>query len=257
MRGKMKPAPLALFVVALLPLAAAAQTVEKQADGVIVRPADAKAADVRLQLVNDTIVRVSADPDGDFQRSRSLMRVPVQGTPAFEVSQTAEAVRLKARGISAEVALADGQVRFFDAEGKPLVEETAGSRTFTPFQAEGRQLYSVRQRFVSPDNESFYGTGLHQQGWMDLKGRDVELLQHNIDKAIPFVQSSRNYGILWDNNSITRFGDPRGLRPLGETLVLRDAKGKPGALTARYSIDGKEKVVRREEQINYQYIKDL
>lgn len=260
MRGQMKPAPLALLVAALLPLAATqavAQTLEKQADGVIVRPADAKAADVRLQLVNDSIVRVSADPDGDFQRSRSLMRVPVQGTPAFEISQTADAVRLKAKGISAEVALADGQVRFFDADGKPLVEETAGARSFTPFQAEGRQLYSVRQRFVSPDDESFYGTGLHQQGWMDLKGRDVELLQHNIDNAIPFVQSSRRYAILWDNNSITRFGDPRGLRPLGETLVLRDADGKPGALTARYSIDGQEKVVRREEQINYQYIKDL
>ena len=103
MRGQMKPAPLALLVAALLPLAAAqavAQTLEKQADGVIVRPADAKAADVRLQLVNDSIVRVSADPDGDFQRSRSLMRVPVQGTPAFEISQTADAVRLKAKGIT-------------------------------------------------------------------------------------------------------------------------------------------------------------
>jgi len=35
---------------------------------------------------------------------------------------------------------------------------------------------------------------------MDLKGRDIELLQHNIDKAIPYLVSSRGYGILWDNN---------------------------------------------------------
>ncbi len=257
MKVSMKPAGLLVLVAGLLPLLAAAQTVERQADGVIVRPADAKAAGVRLQVVNDRIVRVSADLDGDFKRSASLMRVPVQGTPKFEVSQTADAVRLAAAGITAEVSLASGQVRFFDAAGKPLVEEVAGAREFTPFQAEGRPLVSVRQRFVSPDDESFYGTGLHQQGWMDLKGRDVELLQHNIDNAIPFVQSSRHYGILWDNNSITRFGDPRGLRPLDESLVLRDAKGKTGALTARYSIDGKEKVVRRESQINYQYIKDL
>ena len=30
-----------------------------------------------------------------------------------------------------------------------------------------------------------------------------------MDVAIPFVVSTRNYGILWDNNSITRFGNPK------------------------------------------------
>ena len=38
-----------VLALALLPAMAMAQTVEKQADGVIVRPADARAADVRLQ----------------------------------------------------------------------------------------------------------------------------------------------------------------------------------------------------------------
>src|SRR5262245_44452603 len=108
MRGQTKPAQLAILVAALLPLTAAqtaaAQTVERQADGVIVRPADGKAADVRLQVISDRIVRVSADTDGDFQRSRSLMRVPVQGTPKFEVSQDAGAVRVVAADITAEVA---------------------------------------------------------------------------------------------------------------------------------------------------------
>jgi alpha-D-xyloside xylohydrolase len=43
---------------------------------------------------------------------------------------------------------------------------------------------------------------------MNYNGEDVELAQHNMDVAIPFVVSTRNYGLLWDNNSITRFGDP-------------------------------------------------
>lgn len=243
---------------ATLPWAAAAQTVERQADGVIVRPADAAAADVRLQLVGDRIVRVSADPDGDFQRSPSLMRAPAAvPAGAFQVEEGEGKVRLKAAGIAAEVALDDGQVSFFDAAGKPLLAEADGARTFEAVEFEGKPYYSLRQRFQSPDDEAFYGTGLHQQGWMNLKGRDVELLQHNIDNAIPYLVSSRNYGILWDNNSITRYGDPRGLRPLQESLVVYDAQGKPGALTATYSIDGKARVVRREAEIDYQYIKDL
>ena len=189
-----------LLALALLPAMAAAQTVEQQSDGVIVRPADAKAADVRLQLVNDRIIRVSADLDGDFARSASLMRVPVSGTPTFTVVAGKDSVRLQAAGIAAEVSLSDGQVTFFDKAGKPLVAEVDGAREFTATTFEGTPYYSVRQRFQSHDDEGLYGTGLHQQGWMNLKGRDVELLMHNIDKAIPYLLSSRHYGILWDNN---------------------------------------------------------
>ena len=245
-------------VAALVPMQALAQSVERQADGVIVRPADTQAADVRLQLVSDRIVRVSADVDGDFQRSPSLMRAEAPSAPpAFEVEQEEGRVRVKASGIAAEVSLGDGSVSFFDANGKPLLAERPGAREFQPATFDGRDYYSVRQRFQSPQDEALYGTGLHQQGWMNLKGRDVELLQHNIDKAIPYLVSTRNYGILWDNNSITRYGDPKGLRPLQESLRVYDAKGRPGGFTATYSIDGKVRVQRREAEINYQYIKDL
>ncbi|MBP8098784.1 MAG: DUF5110 domain-containing protein, partial [Arenimonas sp.] len=51
-------------------------------------------------------------------------------------------------------------------------------------------------------------------------------------------------------------GDPRGLRPLPETLDLMDADGKPGALTAIYSIDGKQALRRREREVNYQFRSD-
>lgn len=228
---------------------------EKTARGVVVRPADAQAADVRVEVVREGILRVTADPDGDFARTPSLMRVDAGAPPAFTVERADDSVKLATQGISAEVSLADGRVRFFDAAGKPLLSERA--RSFVPAKFEGKDYLSVRQRFESADDEAFYGTGLHQQGWMNLKGRDVELLQHNIDKAIPYLMSTRGYGILWDNNSITRYGDPRGLQPLDATLDLFDASGKPGALTARYSVNGKQAVERREREVNYQYIKDL
>ena len=157
-----------VLALALFPALAMAQTVEKQADGVIVRPADAKAADVRLQLVNDHIVRVSADLDGDFARSASLMRVPVTGSPTFELVEGKDSVRLQAAGIAAEVSLRDGQVRFFDKVGKPLVAEVDGAREFEATTFEGTPYYSVRQRFESQEGEGQYGTGLHQQGWMNL-----------------------------------------------------------------------------------------
>ncbi len=238
--------------------AAASKSWEQSGDAVTVRPTAEGAADVRLEVVGDHIIRVTAAPDGKFERSPSLMRVERSGdAPKFEVSEADGKVRIKAAGVSAEVSTSDGQVAFFDAAGKPLVSEVAGARTFQAVEFEGKPYFSVRQRFQSPDDEAFYGTGLHQQGWMNLKGRDVELLQHNIDNAIPFLVSSRNYGILWDNNSITRYGDPRGLRQIGESFTLYDKDGVEGALTATYSIGGETKVARREEKIDYQYISGL
>jgi alpha-D-xyloside xylohydrolase len=183
----------------------AAQSYEKTDNGVIVRPSDEGAAAVRLQVVTDGIIRVSADPDGDFERSPSLMRVGDDASAAkFDVASTDGKLRLSTAEVTAEVSLQNGQVSFLDKQGKPMLSEVAGGRSFAPLEVEGTSYLSVRQRFESPDDEAIYGFGQHQQGWMNQKGRDVELLQHNIDMAVPFLVSNRNYGLLWDNNSITR-----------------------------------------------------
>ncbi|MDH7453814.1 glycoside hydrolase family 31 protein [Luteimonas composti] len=246
------------LAVSLAGCAAQASHWERAGDDVIVRPTAGGAAAVRLQVVSDGIIRVTADPAARFERSQSLMRVDAPApAPAFEVTEGQGKLRVTARGISAEVGLADGRVAFFDVDGKPLLAEVAGGRSFEPVEFDGRPYASIRQRFESSADEGLYGTGLHQQGWMDLKGRDVELLQHNIDNGIPYLVSSRGYGILWDNNSITRYGDPRGLRQIGEVVALYDKDGVEGALTATYSIDGEVKLVRREEKIDYQFIAGL
>src|SRR5690606_27106461 len=68
--------------------AQAATSWERIDDGLVVRPSADGAADVRLQVVSDRIIRVTADPDGDFARSRSLMRVEREGAvPQFEASE--------------------------------------------------------------------------------------------------------------------------------------------------------------------------
>ncbi|KGT82839.1 alpha-xylosidase, partial [Xanthomonas vasicola] len=194
--------------LALLASAAHAQEVRKAADGVTVVPSAKGAASVRLQVVDSGIIRVSADPDGDFARSPSLMRVPVQGDGAFQVAEQGDSVQLKTGKVTATVSTVDGHVSFADANGKPVLSEVAGGRSFAPLKVEGKQYLSVRQRFQSPDDEALYGFGQHQQGWMNQKGRNIELQQNNIDMAVPYLVSSRNYGLLWDNNSITRLGDP-------------------------------------------------
>jgi alpha-D-xyloside xylohydrolase len=88
----------------------------------------------------------------------------------------------------------------------------------------------VRQEWAPAADESLYGLGQQQFGLADLKGYDLDLWQRNSVVVVPFLVSSRGYGILWDNTSFTRFGD---LRPFAAipAKCLRDAAGKAGGLT--------------------------
>lgn len=53
--------------------------------------------------------------------------------------------------------------------------------------------------------------------------------QHNTNVVVPFLVSSRGYGILWDNNSYSRFGDLRQFEPIPASLLLND-QGTMGGL---------------------------
>jgi alpha-D-xyloside xylohydrolase len=104
------------------------------------------------------------------------------------------------------VELTTGAVAFADAAGRPIVAERAGGRSLTPATVMGEATHHVRQQWQAQDGERLYGLGQHQQELLDIKGTDLELRQYNGEIFIPLLVSSRGYGILWDNTSLTRFG---------------------------------------------------
>lgn len=62
----------------------------------------------------------------------------------------------------------------------------------------------MQQQWEPNTDESLYGLGENQLGLLNIKGYDLDLWQHNGTDAVPFLVSSRGYGILWDNPSFTR-----------------------------------------------------
>lgn len=64
----------------------------------------------------------------------------------------------------------------------------------------GSADYHLTARFESLDpKERLYGMGQYQQPFMNLKGADLELAQRNSQATVPFLLSSRGYGLLWNN----------------------------------------------------------
>jgi alpha-D-xyloside xylohydrolase len=103
---------------------------------------------------------------------------------------------------------ADGLLRFTRADtGEELLaEERAhfwwpGSRLFV---GNGNGYHRIEQRFRAYDGERVFGLGQHANGLLDQKGSVVDLLQRNAEVTIPFLFSSRGYGMLWNSPAIGR-----------------------------------------------------
>ena len=255
---------MALTVIATVCQSCSTAPYERTNDGVIVRlddRSDFPGQAVRLQVITDRIIRVTAVASGEFPAVESLMVLP---QPEREVEFTLESgegqVTLGTSSLSAEVSLKTGEVRFTDTEGSVyLTEQEGGGRSFTPVTVKGESCYQVRQQFESPDDEALYGLGANQTSFMNLKGKDADLFQYNTLAVVPFLISNRNYGILWDNNSRTKYGDIREWRELS-ALKLYESDGSEGGLTAVYADRRTGKKVfttRSENEINYLFIPDL
>jgi alpha-D-xyloside xylohydrolase len=244
-------------------LAAASQvlagTYQKTATGIEVVPDQGAAKLVRLNLMSDNIIQVVKLDEPGKQLPPSLMTIAAPCACDFTVSTTRagkdEAVVLKAAKISAVVSLKNGQVQFFDATGKRFLNQA--SESMAKVSIGGKPYLAIKEGFNHGTKDAYYGLGQHQNGQMNLNGEDVLLAQHNMDVAVPFVVSDKNYGLLWDNNAISRFGDVTPYGPISRDLKLADAGGQQGAITARYYVGGKLVFTRRETDIAYQYLKDV
>ena len=70
---------------------------------------------------------------------------------------------------------------------------------------------------------------------------------------MPFVVSSRGYGLLWDAYSYCRFGNPDDYRQLGDVFRLYDKQGREGHLTGTYTDKNGHRLERQEDSIYYEY----
>lgn len=208
---------------------------------------------VKLKVIDDNIIQVIAFDDS-LAGGESLMVVPQQATDTnWDLKETADGLEIKTPELIASLSFDDNHIVFKDTTGNVILAESKNGRTLERYELEGTNSYHIRQVFESPADEAFYGLGGHQNGQMNYKGEDVELVQHNIVDVVPFVYSSKNYGILWDNYSISRFGDPREFQPLS-SLKLFTREGKEGGLTADYYVE--DKVVRSlvQNDIGIEYL---
>ncbi|WP_258098929.1 TIM-barrel domain-containing protein [Marinoscillum pacificum] len=189
---------------------------------------------VRVTFVEDDIVKVEASADAEFDAGESLIDAYKVEKVDFSVSESVQGVELKSAALTVLIDATSGQISYKDADGNAIISED--KRSFSPITVEGKSGFTMRQSFDSPDDEAIYGLGQHQANEINYKGKNEELFQYNTKVSIPFIVSTANYGLLWDNYSLTRFGDERPYSNLDQ-FTLYDKAGNPGGLTATYYDD--------------------
>ena len=75
--------------------------------------------------------------------------------------------------------------------------------------------YEFAEFLLSP-GEALYGLGQHQEGFFNLRDIPIRLLQANTNIAIPFLISTKGYGLLWNNAALTDFNPTTEVIPLDE-----------------------------------------
>lgn len=246
-----------VLAIAFLAISCGPKKWERSEDGVTVY-LDAKgenaAKAVRVKPVSKEIFHVSSTADEEFSEDSSLVALKLPEVD-YKVLEKGNQVTVSTEEMRAVISKSTGEIQFFDTDGNTLLQEKKnGGKQFEPIDVEGEEGYSVRQVFESSEEEALYGLGQHQAHEINYKGKNEELFQYNTKVSVPFIISTKNYGLLWDNYSFSRFGDER---PYGQIdqFDLYNVDGEKGSLTATY-IDDTESdhifTVRQENTIDYE-----
>jgi alpha-D-xyloside xylohydrolase len=183
---------------------------------------------LQVECVTNRIVHVTYRKEAAATHA-SLVVLPQtpQSQPCVN-SSDANAMELRSSSLRVTVDRSSGRVRFLRAGGEEILAERAGPRV-EPATVMGERTFHVQQQWQGHGDESLYGLGQQQLGVVDIKGLDLDMWQHNTNVVVPFLVSSRGYGILWDNLSYSRFGDLRPFEPVPANLLLNE-QGTAGGL---------------------------
>ncbi|HVO72746.1 MAG TPA: TIM-barrel domain-containing protein [Ignavibacteriaceae bacterium] len=250
-------------------------TIIKEKDGIVLKIKKQHETDpglVKVQVCSDNIIRVIAAPADSFSNRKSLMAVKTGWEfVEYSVKQEDNSITLSTSRLIVKINTETGAISFYSSKGELILsEKNGGGKIITAADVMGESTYHIQQLFDlptgnagSPGSEAFYGLGAHQNDLWNYMGHDVDLWQYNIVDVIPFLVSNmpdgkagRNYGILWDNNSRTKFGDIRDYQSIS-SLRLFSKDGKEGGLTAEYFRDPSFNSIftqRSESRIEHEFI---
>jgi alpha-D-xyloside xylohydrolase len=162
---------------------------------------------VEITFFSPQIVRVVKYPENEKLNKNSLSVVKTAEKSNLTFSEKGLHINLESDKLKVQYNTLTGSVSFFDKSDKMLFTEKDYGTQFTPTMDVKKNSYTVRQAFMPEKNEAIYGLGQIQNGKLNQRGQHIVLKNENMKIAIPFFQSSKGYGVFWDNYAPVTFND--------------------------------------------------
>ena len=180
-----------------------AQNYQKTSSGI---KTTVNAVDIEVQFFAPAVARVIKSPEGVAYEKQSLSVIAKPEKVNFKADMQDNKIVLNTSELSVSVDTGTGIVSYFSKDGKSLLAEKSGMQ-FIDFDDAGTKTYQVYQPFILDREEAIYGLGQLQNGKMIQRNMTKNLIQGNVEDVSPFFQSTKGYGVFWDNYSPTLFTD--------------------------------------------------
>ena len=145
--------------------------------------------------LTDNSIRVQLNADA-AEPLEELFYTEKVKAPDFKVMEEAGTVRIVQNALLTVYDRNSGKIEYFDGGGRGILADLS---------REGSKV-----TFASPEDEHLYGLGQFQDGFLDVRGLSRRLTQVNTQISIPFVMSSKGYGLLWNSYGLTEFNPGTG-----------------------------------------------
>jgi alpha-D-xyloside xylohydrolase len=182
-------------------LGQAVKSYEKLNDKVIVTLDKGK---IHLSPLTDNTVRVQYAIEVKSQLPELVFTTKAD-VPGFKVADSKSFLEISTSKMTVVIDKKSGTISYRNNEGTIFLSEKPGSRIFKQSSVQGEPCYIAGQSFNAPSDEYLFGTGQFQDGYLNIKGLTRKLTQVNTQISIPFIMSSKGYGLLWHNYGLTEF----------------------------------------------------
>ena len=216
----------------------AVKSFKKTKEGVIVNTPDGT---LGICPIADNAVRIKFIKD-TLESLPELIFTPDISVPGFDVSETSSALVVRTKNIFVTLDKKTGKLSYADTSGKVFLSEKAGTRKLVPDSVMGEPCYRAEQSFDSPKDEYLFGLGQFQDGHLNLRNVCRKLIQVNSQISVPFIYSSRGYGILWHQYGLTNFNPADNNVPLKKEEAVSGGNQEVEVTTT----SGTQRVSRRQ-----------
>lgn len=196
---------------------------------------------LNIHPLSEKAIRVQWEKNG-LKEEQQFVLTAQQKNPVFKVAVEGQKLRLSTKSVLVYFDKQTGSIEYKDAAGKTFLREKAGGRKLQPDTIAGQACFIAEQQFESPTDEYLFGLGQFQDGHYNLKNITRRLIQVNSQIAIPFLYSSKGYGILWHQYGVTDFNPADN--PI--RLVKADTSAANGKELEVTTTAGTQKIFRRQ-----------